>query len=133
METIATSIVISFCVINWIVVHLLRNLNSQMDEFSTTPSAAMSSDVMAITLENWRRQHTLVCQLIDEIKSFFGLILLIDVAHSFVSLITDSFEITVAFQKGGFLRSTFIIRLVQHLVLFSFVSFGSDLVQTAVC
>lgn len=132
IESIANTVVIFFCVITWSVVCLLRYFNQKIDEFSKMSPADMSSNMMTVYLENWRRQHTLVCQLIEEIKSFFGLILLISLAHAFVSLITDSFEITVAFQSLSFLRTTFMVRFLQHFVLFSFICFGTDLIQNEV-
>lgn len=132
METIATSIVILFCAIIWSVVELFRHVNSKIEKLSNPLLVVSSVDLLAVHFDSFRRQHTLVCKLVDEVQSFFGVIVLIALAHSFVSLITDSFEIATALKSYSMLSSTFICFLGQHLIVFSLICYGCDLLQSEV-
>lgn len=131
METIATSIVVLFCIITWSGVELFRQLNSKIDKLSN-PLFVASSAELAVHFDSIRRQHTLACKLVDEIQSFFGVIVLIALAHSFVSLITDSFEIATALKSYNLLSSTFLCFLGQHLIIFSLICYGCDMLQSEV-
>ena len=133
VETIATSIVILFCVIIWSVVDLFRYLNLKVDMLSSPFIDLPSANLISVHLESFRRQHTLMCRLVDEIQSFFGLILLFALAHSFISLITDSFEVAMAFKRSDYhLPITFIFFSGHHLIVFSLICFGCDLLQSEV-
>lgn len=97
------------------------------------PSLLFTFDWLSTYLENWRRLHVLVCQLVDKIKSLFGIILLISLTHGFISLISDSFEITLAYHEG--FQSTqlmFLVRLFINLLRLSFICFGSHFLELEV-
>ena len=52
----------------------------------------------ASQIEIWRRNHVLVCQLVDNINDCFGVVLLISVGCYFVSSISASYELYVLLQ-----------------------------------
>lgn len=133
LETISLSIVALFCSIVWVVYRMFNYLNLKAAEFSSIlPLSIGSFNLIKTHLENWRRQHTLVCQLVDRINSCFGIILLVAMTHSFVSFISDTYEIALAYTNNSTLELRFFIRLFQHFTLLTLVCLGSYLLQAEV-
>lgn len=128
-----TNVLMLFSVIVLSVAQLFRQLNLSLLQLTGTPSSKFSIELLSIYLEQWRRHHVLVCQLVDEMKSFFGVILLVSLAHSFVSLITDSFEISMAVRTSNwFLVFIFVSRVSINLLRFSTVCFGCWFLESEV-
>ncbi len=137
-EVVSLSILVLFCVLVWATSHMFRYLNFKFAEFANSCSSSLdllnSLDLVESELEKWRRHHSLVCQLVEQINSCFGIILLVGVIHSFVSFITDSFEITaiMALSSNKSLQTHFLIRFSQHFLLLSLVCLGSHYLQSEV-
>lgn len=132
-EFFVISVLALFSVVTLSAAQLFRRLNSKILQFCATPHTMSTDDVLIFYLDRWRRQHTLVCQLVDEIQSFFGVVLLVALIHSFVSLITDSFEITMALKKSDHvLIFVFLVRFFLNLLRFGVVCFVSWYLESEV-
>ena len=134
-ETLSFSILVLFCVLVWSTSHIFRNLNLEIIYFTSPTSLSLDSSLGCVRtqLENWRRYHTLACQLVVQINKCFGIILLVAMTHSFVSFIIDSFEITImAFNYNHLPQTHFVIRFGQHFFHFLMVCLGSYLLQSEV-
>lgn len=130
-ETLSLSILVVFCLISWTISYIFHYLNFKTGELTMKASPG-SPDIVVNQLENWRRQHAFTCHLVEKTNSCFGIVLLIAITHSFVSFITDTFEITMAFKTSNSLQTHFIIRFVQHFFLLSLVCLGSSCIQSEV-
>lgn len=124
------SIIVWFCILLWTATRMFHFLNSKTKELQSVTRPQL--DNISKGLENWRRHHTLLCEFIDNIKSFFGIMLLIFIAHGFVSFITDTFEITLAFRSSNSLQTRFIMRFCQQVVLMTLVCYGCFRLQSEV-
>lgn len=76
-------------------------------------------------LDEWINQYDLVCQLVDQLNHFFGLMLLVFFVKLFVIFITNSFMIMIEIQKQ---RNW----LYMYMKLFS-SSFCQIVILTSVC
>jgi gustatory receptor len=133
-ETLSLSVLVLFFVLVWSTIHLFRFVNSKTAGLITADSwsNAPISFTVSQQLENWRRLHALTCQLVDRINSCFGFILLVAMTHGFISFISDSFEITMAFSNGTNFQSRFLIRFFQHFTLLFVVCYSSYRLQAEV-
>ncbi len=132
-ETISLTIMALFCVFVWVIYRMFGYLNLKAAEFPSILSSSFGSiNFMSSHLENWRRHYTLVCQLVDRINTCFGVIVLVAMAFSFVTFITDTYEITLAFSNSYALETRFLIRLFQHIFLLTSVCLLSYLVKEEV-
>ena len=138
-ETLSLSILVLFFILVWSTIYLFRfvNLNSVGLLTAVTSSSSSSSSpsfVFSVSqkLENLRRFHVLICQLVDRINSCFGFILLVAMTHGFISFISDSFEITMAFSNHDTFQTRFLIRFCQHFALLFAVCYSSYRLQSEV-
>jgi hypothetical protein len=134
-ETLSLSILVLLSILVWSTIYLFRfvNLNSVgLLTAITSPSSSSPSFSVSQKLENWRRFHVLICQLVDRINSCFGFILLVAMTHGFISFISDSFEITMAFSNHDTFQTRFLIRFCQHFALLFAVCYSSYRLQSEV-
>jgi len=87
LGSITWSIQILFCIL---VSYVSVMFDCLKDNFQTILKAPNASQI-----ETWRRNHVLVCQLVDNINDCFGVVLLISVGCYFVSSISASYELYV--------------------------------------
>lgn len=130
-EIVVISVWILFYIIILSVGQLFRYLNSTILQLGTIQLNNSTVDSMTYELERWRRRHALVCQLVEEVSSFFGVILLLSVTHSFVNFIVNTFEITnqrFNFQMG----LIFLGRFSLNILRFSTICYGCSLVESEV-
>ena len=141
-ETLSFSIIALFCILVCAISRMFRCLNLKAASLSlsagsnkVTMSCSLSSvGFVSSKLENWRRHYSLVCQLVDQMNSCFGIIILVTMAHSFVNFTTDSFEVVLAFiSNKKTIQTRFLILLFKHFFLLSSVCLGSYLLQSEVC
>lgn len=133
MEYTVVSVLTLYCVIVFCVAHMFRHLNVKMFQIADKSTDASAYPWIGVYLENWRRHYVLVCQLVDEINSFFGVTLLITMTHSFTNLICDTFEFFSSFHSKEL--SSLLVHFGQifiHLFRFSIISFGSHFLESEV-
>lgn len=132
-EIIVISVWVLFCVITWTTVHLFRCLNSNLLQIAAVSSTNKSETYLTSRLIQWSRRHQTVCELVEQVNSFFGWILLLMVTHSFVTLIVDSFEITMFFNMFDIFNGlVFLGRLSINVLRFSTVCYGCWLLESEV-
>lgn len=129
----AISILILFCVLAFSAGHLFRWLNLKILRLASSPCAMSSDDFIIKTLEQWRRQHALVCRLVDELNDFFGTILLVASVYSFLAFITNSFEVALAFKRSNWaLVFTFLCRFCLNFYRFATICIISWFMESEV-
>jgi hypothetical protein len=132
-ETLSLSILVFFFVLVWSNIYLFRFANLKTSGLlEATSSSSAPCFTISQQLENWRRFHVFVCQLVDRINSCFGFILLVAMTHGFISFISDSFEITMAFSNNETFQTRFLIRFCQHFALLFVVCYSSYRLQSEV-
>lgn len=129
-EFVVLSVWVLFCIMIWTIVRLFRCLNSSVIQFAVDQPTELSEAFVTKQLNKWRRQHQLATQLIENVNSFFGGILVMIVTHSFVTLIVDSFEITIfASSFNIFYGLIFLGRFSLNVLRFSTICYGCWLVD----
>lgn len=131
-EVVVVVILVLFCVMTWSIAHIFRSLHLNIRRLAATSSVDCAE--LVEYLEKWRYHHSLACRLVNEVKSFFGLILVFAFAHSFVSLITDSFEIAMSLvtARWGVMR-VFVCRFGINMTRFSVICYACSLMESEVC
>lgn len=125
LELIPMSVILLLSVLLWFVSLLFDYLNRQM----LKPMKMANED----RLEQWRRQHALLCELIVRINRCFGVVLLLAIANTFVSFVTLTFEMAMAFQQDagrGF--HLCLIKLLRQLVRLVMITFNVHRMETEV-
>lgn len=93
-----------------------------------------SGSLLASELEKWRSHHSIICQFIRWINKCFGPIIVIFIGHSFVSLITNSYQIadSVVLFKGLVLFNC-TVGLIQDFVLLFAIIYLASSIKSEVC
>ena len=111
LGSITWSIQILFCIL---VSYVSVMFDYLKDNFQTILKVRNASQI-----ETWRRNHVLVCQLVDNINDCFGVVLLISIGCYFVSFIVVFYELP--FHLKGFLKGDSVpLGYIFHLIVMIF-------------
>ena len=110
-RTTIISVFFLFCILVRVITLIFQGLNEQLlhlNEPEKFSSIYSSNRILNIRLEKWRRNHTLVCRLIEMINKCFGLVMVITVVNVFISFITTTFEIVNCIQESDTIPFMFV-------------------------
>nr|CAH0103455.1 unnamed protein product [Daphnia galeata] len=110
-RTTIISVFLLFCILVRVITLIFQGLNEQLfhlNEPEKFSSIYSSNRILNIRLEKWRRNHTLVCRLIEMINKCFGLVMVITVVNVFISFITTTFEIVNCIQESDTIPFMFV-------------------------
>ncbi|XP_057367568.1 uncharacterized protein LOC130688593 [Daphnia carinata] len=114
------SVFLLFCVLARVITLVFRGLNEQithLTEAETLLPFFLSSRVLNVRLEKWRRNHTLACELVDMVNKCFGLVMLVTIVNVFVSFVTTSFEIVSSVGNNETLPFLLIFIFIKKSIL----------------
>ncbi|KAI9562674.1 hypothetical protein GHT06_010128 [Daphnia sinensis] len=123
-RTTIVSVFLLFCVLVRVIMLVFQTLNEQiahLDETEQFPSLYLTSRVLNMRLEKWRRNHTLACELVEMVNQCFGIVMLVTVVNVFISFITTTFEIVRSMQDDATIPVLFIVIFIKKSILLSII------------
>ena len=90
LQIIPLSTHIQFFTLIYDAAILFASLNGKIQKILVSNDSAPK---IISELENWRQDHVLVCQLVDDINASFGLVLLVSITSYFITLIKKTYEL----------------------------------------
>lgn len=122
---VAMTIQTLFCVLVFTTALLFKTLISRLSTISKDSGRAGS-----LMVDEWRKHYEMICRLIEEINSCFGLILIITFGHCFVTSAKFSTQI---FNKDGRTRwGNYFFILGQLYVRLVLITVGSQYMHNQV-
>lgn len=79
---------ILFVCLGWVAKDILKILSRRIKHYDR-----LSIDDS--TLDRWRRQYLLICQLVDKLNESFGILLVILTSTGFVRMVSSSFHLVI--------------------------------------
>ena len=135
-RTTITSVFFLFCVMARVMTLIFKSLNKQIanlaDAEKILPSIYLTSRILNIRLEKWRRNHTLACELVEMANKCFGLVMLVTIVNVFVSFVTTSFEIVRSMGDNETLPLTLLLIFAKKSILLAIIFFESYRLQSEV-
>ena len=134
-RTTIISVFFLFCILVRVITLIFQGLNEQLlhlNEPEKFSSIYSSNRILNIRLEKWRRNHTLVCRLIEMINKCFGLVMVITVVNVFISFITTTFEIVRSMQDDATIPVLFVVIFVKKSILLSIIIYEPYRLQAEV-
>ncbi|KZS12632.1 Uncharacterized protein APZ42_022817 [Daphnia magna] len=134
-RTTIVSVFLLFCVLVRVIMLVFQTLNDQiahLDETDQFPSLYLTSRVLNIRLEKWRRNHTLACELVEMVNQCFGIVMLVTVVNVFISFITTTFEIVRSMQDDATIPVLFTVIFIKKSILLSIIIYEPYRLQSEV-
>jgi hypothetical protein len=134
-RTTIISVFLLFCVMARVITLVFQGLNEQIahiDEAEQFSPFYLTSRILNVRLEKWRRNHTLACELVEMVNKCFGLVMLVTVVNVFVSFITTTFEIVQSMQDDATIPVLFVFIFVKKSILLSIIIYEPYRLQAEV-
>lgn len=134
-RTTIISVFLLFCILVRVITLIFQGLNEQLlhlNEPEKFSSIYSSNRILNVRMEKWRRNHTLICQLIEMINKCFGLVMVITVVNVFVSFITTTFEIVNCIQESDTIPFMFVSIFLKKSCLLTIIIYEPYRLQAEV-
>lgn len=129
------SVFLLFCVLARVITLVFQGLNEQISHLTEADKLLpffLSSRILNVRLEKWRRNHTLACELVDMVNKCFGLVMLVTIVNVFVSFVTTSFEIVSSVGNNETLPFLLIFIFIKKSILLAITFHESFRLQSEV-